>query len=68
MVSMKHPLRGLQGGDDAGPYKNRFLVGTPDEYAIENALTAQLTADAVMAYQYGGGAGFGSAWGPTGRF
>ncbi len=61
MVSMKHPLRGLQGGDDAGPYENRFLVGTPDEYVIENALTAQLPADAVMSYQYGGGAGFGSA-------
>jgi N-methylhydantoinase B len=32
MVSMRHPLRGLRGGDDAGPYDNRFLVGTPEEY------------------------------------
>ncbi len=28
MVSRKHPLRGLNGGDDAAPYSNRFLVGT----------------------------------------
>ena len=34
MVSQKHPLRGLCGGDDAGPYGNRFLVGTPDEYEV----------------------------------
>lgn len=61
MVSMRHPLRGLRGGDDAGPYHNRFLVGTPDEYAIENSVQAQLPADAVTAYQYGGGAGFESA-------
>lgn len=60
MVSMRHPLRGLCGGDDAGPYSNHFLVGTPDEYAIENAVQAQLPAGAVLAYQYGGGAGFES--------
>jgi N-methylhydantoinase B len=60
MVSMRHPLRGLRGGDDAGPYSNRFLVGTPEEYAIENAVRADLPAGAVIAYQYGGGAGFES--------
>ncbi|MGH0038438.1 MAG: hydantoinase B/oxoprolinase family protein [Myxococcota bacterium] len=60
MVSMKHPLRGLCGGDDAGPYENRFLVGTPEEFRVENAITAQLPANAVIAYQYGGGAGFES--------
>jgi len=59
MVSQKHPLRGLQGGDDAAPYGNRFLVGTPEEYEVENAVNTQLPADAVLAYQYGGGAGFG---------
>lgn len=59
MVSKRHPLRGLAGGDDAGPYRNRFLVGAPEEYAIENAVQAQLPAGAVTAYQYGGGAGFG---------
>jgi N-methylhydantoinase B len=61
MVSRRHPLRGLCGGDDASPYGNRFLVGTPEEYEVENAVAAQLPAGAVMAYQYGGGAGFGSA-------
>jgi N-methylhydantoinase B len=61
MVSQKHPLRGLQGGDDASPYGNRFLVGTPEEYEVVNAVQAQLPAGAVTAYQYGGGAGFGSA-------
>ncbi len=59
MVSMRHPLRGLCGGEDAAPYENRFLVGTEDEYAIENSAAAQLPAGAVLAYQYGGGAGFG---------
>jgi N-methylhydantoinase B len=60
MVSMAHPLRGLRGGDDAGPYENTFQVGTPDEYKIENAVQAQLPENSVIAYQYGGGAGFES--------
>ncbi len=60
MVSIKHPLRGLQGGDDGSPYQSRFLVGTPDEYEIENAEQRQMPADAVLAYQYGGGGGFGN--------
>jgi len=61
MVSMAHPLRGLRGGDDAGPYGNTFRAGTPDAYKIENAAQDQLPADSVIAYQYGGGAGFESA-------
>jgi N-methylhydantoinase B len=60
MVSMRHPLRGLRGGDDASPYSNRFRVGTPEEYEIENSVQAQLPADSVISYQYGGGAGFES--------
>jgi N-methylhydantoinase B len=60
MVSRRHPLRGLCGGDDAAPYSNRFRVGTPEEIEVENALSAELPAGAVMAYQYGGGAGFES--------
>jgi N-methylhydantoinase B len=59
MVTARHPLSGMGGGDDASPYSNRFLVGAPEEYAIELSATAQLPAGAVMAYQYGGGAGFG---------
>ncbi|MFP6640703.1 MAG: hydantoinase B/oxoprolinase family protein, partial [Myxococcota bacterium] len=59
MVSKKHPLRGLCGGEDAGPYSNRFEVGTEQEYEIENSVQAQLPPGAVIAYQYGGGAGFG---------
>ncbi len=58
MVSKRHPLRGLRGGDDAGPYGNRFLVGTADEYEVENAVQTALPSGAVLAYQYGGGAGF----------
>jgi len=61
MVSMKHPLRGLRGGDDAAPYSNHFEVGTEREYEIENSVQAELPAGAVIAYQYGGGAGFESA-------
>jgi N-methylhydantoinase B len=60
MVSRRHPLRGLRGGDDAAPYANRFLVGTSQEYEIEGSVAAQLPAGAVTAYQYGGGAGFES--------
>ncbi len=60
MVSRRHPLRGLQGGDDAAAYSNHFLVGTPDEYEIENSANDPLPAGAVTAYQYGGGAGFGN--------
>ena len=58
MVTSEHPLRGMCGGDDASPYSNRFLVGTPDEYKIELTHTTQLPGGAVMAYQYGGGGGF----------
>jgi N-methylhydantoinase B len=60
MVSRRHPLRGLRGGDDAAPYANRFRVGTPEEIEVENALTTALPAGARMAYQYGGGGGFES--------
>jgi N-methylhydantoinase B len=61
MVSADHPLRGMCGGNDAMPYSNRFLVGTPDEYKIERTAQAQLPAGATIAYQHGGGAGFGPA-------
>lgn len=60
MVSKKHPLRGLRGGDDAAPYSNFFEFGTEREYEIQNSVQAQLPAGAVIAYQYGGGAGFES--------
>lgn len=58
MVSEVHPLRGLCGGEDAGPYSNRFEVGTPREYKVGLSVRAQLPAGAVIAYQHGGGAGF----------
>ncbi|HEY9546022.1 MAG TPA: hydantoinase B/oxoprolinase family protein [Solimonas sp.] len=61
MVSSEHPLRGLCGGDDAGPYSNHFEVGTERERKIELSTQAQLPANAVIAYQHGGGAGFGRA-------
>jgi len=61
MVSKKHPLRGLRGGNDGGPYSNFFEFGSDNEYEIENSIQAQLPADAVIAYQYGGGAGFEDA-------
>jgi N-methylhydantoinase B len=61
MVSSAHPLRGLCGGEDAGGYSNRFEVGTPKEYRIELSTQARLPAGAVIAYQHGGGGGFGPA-------
>ncbi|TCU58134.1 N-methylhydantoinase B [Novosphingobium sp. PhB57] len=59
MVSADHPLRGMCGGEDAIPYSNRFEVGTPNEYRIEQTAQAMLPTGAVIAYQHGGGAGFG---------
>ncbi|MEJ6011406.1 hydantoinase B/oxoprolinase family protein [Novosphingobium aquae] len=61
MVSADHPLRGMCGGDDAIPYTNHFEWGSPGQYKIERTAQAQLPADAVIAYQHGGGAGFGPA-------
>ncbi len=61
MVSADHPLRGMCGGDDAIPYSNHFNVGTPEEYKIERTAQAMLQPGAVIAYQHGGGAGFGPA-------
>jgi N-methylhydantoinase B len=61
MVSSEHPLRGMCGGDDAGPYANHFEVGTERERKIELTTQAQLPAGAVIAYQHGGGGGFGPA-------
>ncbi len=61
MVSIKHPLRGICGGDDASPYGNRFNVGTEEEFAVDLTARAQLKAGSILAYQHGGGAGFGSA-------
>jgi N-methylhydantoinase B len=62
MVSARHPLRGLCGGEDAGGYENHFEVGTPNERKIELSALAQLPAGAVIAYQHGGGGGFGPPW------
>lgn len=61
MVSSAHPLRGLCGGEDAGPYVNHFEVGTEREYKIDLTARANLPAGAVIAYQHGGGGGFGPA-------
>ena len=60
MVSAEHPIRGMCGGEDGSPYSNRFEVGSPNEYQVGLSAHAQLPAGAVIAYQHGGGAGFGS--------
>ena len=60
MVSADHPLRGMCGGQDAGPYSSRFEVGTANEHKVGLSEYARLPAGAVIAYQHGGGAGFGS--------
>jgi N-methylhydantoinase B len=61
MVSADHPLRGMCGGDDAIPYANHFEVGSENERKIEHTAQDLLRAGAVIAYQHGGGAGFGPA-------
>ncbi len=62
MVSAEHPLSGMCGGDNASPYENHFEVGSPNERKIELATQALLPEGAVIAYQHGGGAGFGPAY------
>ncbi|MED5544712.1 MAG: hydantoinase B/oxoprolinase family protein [Pseudomonadota bacterium] len=64
MVSHEHPISGMGGGDPGSPYVNRFEVGSPNERRIALAEQAMLPAGAVMAYQHGGGGGFGP---PTAR-
>ena len=59
MVSADHPLRGMCGGDDAIPYENHFEVGSENERKIEHTAQDLLPEGAVIAYQHGGGAGFG---------
>jgi N-methylhydantoinase B len=59
MVSADHPLSGICGGDDAIPYSNHFEVGSENERKIEHTAQALLPPGAVIAYQHGGGAGFG---------
>jgi N-methylhydantoinase B len=49
------------GAEPASPYDNHFNVGTPQEYKVRLAENASLGAGAVIAYQYGGGGGFGPA-------
>jgi N-methylhydantoinase B len=61
MVSADHPLRGMCGGDDAIPYTNHFEVGSANERRIAHTAQDLLPAGAVIAYQHGGGAGFGLA-------
>ena len=61
MVSAAHPLRGMCGGGDASPYASRFEVGTENEYKVQLSARANLPGGAVIAYQHGGGGGFGPA-------
>ena len=59
MVSADHPLSGMCGGDAIIPYSNHFEVGSPNERKIEHTAQALLPEGAVIAYQHGGGGGFG---------
>jgi N-methylhydantoinase B len=61
VVSKTHPLTGLCGGENACSYWNRFEVGTEKEWEVERSAHAKLPPGAVIAYQNGGGSGFGPA-------
>ncbi len=61
MVSHDHPISGMCGGDPGSPYTNHFEVGSENERRIHLREQAMLPADAVIAYQHGGGGGFGPA-------
>src|SRR4029453_893595 len=59
MVSADHPLSGMCGGGDATPYSTPFEVGSPNERKINHTAFDLLPTGSVIAYQHGGGAGFG---------
>lgn len=61
MVSHDHPISGMAGGEPGSPYINHFEVGSANERRIELSEQAMLPQGAVIAYQHGGGAGFGPA-------
>lgn len=61
MVSHDHPISGMCGGETGTPYVNHFEVGSPNERRIELSEQAMLPALAKIAYQHGGGGGFGPA-------
>jgi len=61
MVSHDHPISGMAGGDPGSPYLNHFEVGSENERRIHLAEQAMLPAGATIAYQHGGGGGFGPA-------
>ncbi|WP_348675287.1 hydantoinase B/oxoprolinase family protein [uncultured Abyssibacter sp.] len=61
MVSAEHPISGMCGGDSGSPYVNHFELGSDNERKIELIARDQLPANAVIAYQHGGGGGFGPA-------
>lgn len=61
MVSHDHPISGMRGGDPGSPYLNHFEVGSENERRIHLAEQAMLPAGATIAYQHGGGGGFGPA-------
>ena len=61
VVSQKHPMSGMCGGDPASPY---ILKITPDpetgeEINVEHTIRTMMKPGAKVAYQFGGGGGFG---------
>jgi N-methylhydantoinase B len=61
VVSQKHPMSGMCGGDAASPY---ILKITPDpesgeEIDVDHVIRTTMKPGAKVAYQFGGGAGFG---------
>ena len=61
MVSMKPtPCAGFAAVTMPAPTATTSRWGAPNEYKIDNSVQADLPAGAVIAYQYGGGAGFES--------
>jgi N-methylhydantoinase B len=61
MVSHDHPISGMCGGETGTAYENYFEVGTERERRIVLAEQAMLPEGATIAYQHGGGGGFGPA-------
>lgn len=61
MVSHDHPISGMGGGESGTPYVNTFELGSENERRIVLSEHAMLPAGATIAYQHGGGGGFGPA-------
>ena len=61
VVSQKHPMSGMCGGDPASPYILKIMPDpdTGEEINVSHTIRTMLKPGSRIAYQFGGGGGFG---------